>query len=125
MQAEFIPLTEREHGADHGHPAGAVVEMRPGPDLAPGVARDQVDEFGVERVLVGDRFVDPGIRAPCVAAPCRHRCVVDRPWWVSPVIASAAKQSSSPRKERMDCFVASLLAMTAATVASGNRRSCR
>src|SRR6185312_1156362 len=29
------------------------------------------------------------------------------------VIASEAKQSISPRKERMDCFVASLLAMTA------------
>jgi hypothetical protein len=28
------------------------------------------------------------------------------------VIASAAKQSISPRKGRMDCFVASLLAMT-------------
>ncbi|THD56648.1 MAG: hypothetical protein E8A46_03335 [Bradyrhizobium sp.] len=29
------------------------------------------------------------------------------------VIASEAKQSILPRKERMDCFVASLLAMTA------------
>jgi hypothetical protein len=28
------------------------------------------------------------------------------------VIASEAKQSLSPRKERMDCFVAALLAMT-------------
>jgi hypothetical protein len=28
------------------------------------------------------------------------------------VIASEAKQSISPSKERMDCFVASLLAMT-------------
>jgi hypothetical protein len=28
------------------------------------------------------------------------------------VIASAAKQSMSPGKERVDCFVASLLAMT-------------
>jgi hypothetical protein len=28
------------------------------------------------------------------------------------VIASEAKQSISPHKERMDCFVASLLAMT-------------
>jgi len=32
--------------------------------------------------------------------------------WLS-VIASAAKQSIVPRKERMDCFVATLLAMTA------------
>ena len=28
------------------------------------------------------------------------------------VIASGAKQSIAPRKERMDCFVAALLAMT-------------
>src|SRR5829696_2185238 len=32
------------------------------------------------------------------------------------VIASAAKQSIPPRKERMDCFVASLLAMTKESV---------
>jgi hypothetical protein len=32
------------------------------------------------------------------------------------VIASEAKQSIVPRKERMDCFVASLLAMTATHV---------
>ncbi|WP_212034187.1 hypothetical protein, partial [Bradyrhizobium sp. JYMT SZCCT0428] len=31
---------------------------------------------------------------------------------MSAVIASEAKQSMAPRKERMDCFVASLLAMT-------------
>jgi hypothetical protein len=31
---------------------------------------------------------------------------------VSSVIASEAKQSISPHEERMDCFVASLLAMT-------------
>src|SRR5258706_6209866 len=31
---------------------------------------------------------------------------------VETVIASEAKQSISPRKERVDCFVASLLAMT-------------
>src|SRR5258708_38355277 len=30
----------------------------------------------------------------------------------NPVIASEAKQSIAPRKERMDCFVAALLAMT-------------
>ncbi len=29
-----------------------------------------------------------------------------------PVIASEAKQSTSPHGDRMDCFVASLLAMT-------------
>src|SRR6266702_2099077 len=38
-----------------------------------------------------------------------RRCVLMN----DPVIASEAKQSIMPRKERMDCFVASLLAMTA------------
>jgi hypothetical protein len=37
------------------------------------------------------------------------------------VIASEAKQSISPRKGRMDCFVASLLATTALHL---NRRGC-
>jgi hypothetical protein len=40
------------------------------------------------------------------------------------VIASEAKQSISPSKERMDCFVASLLAMTSDTVPR-SRRSFR
>jgi hypothetical protein len=35
------------------------------------------------------------------------------------VIASEAKQSISPHEERMDCFVASLLAMTAVSTYSG------
>ena len=61
MQAEFVPLPERDHGADHQHAPGAMVEMRPGPDIAPGIARDQVLEIGVERIAVGDRFVDPFI----------------------------------------------------------------
>ncbi len=61
MQAEFIPLAERHHGADHKHAAGAVVEMRPGPDVAPGITGDQVLEIGIERVAVRDRFVDPFI----------------------------------------------------------------
>src|SRR5882724_2393983 len=59
MQAEFIPLAERYHGTDHKHAPCTMVEMRPGPDIAPGVARDQVLEIGIERVAVGDRFVDP------------------------------------------------------------------
>ena len=61
MQAKLVPLAERDHGADDKHAAGAVVEMRPGPDIAPGIARDQVLEIGIERITVGDRFVDPGI----------------------------------------------------------------
>src|SRR6266700_4473958 len=35
-----------------------------------------------------------------------------KPSIASAVIASEAKQSIAPRKERMDCFVAALLAMT-------------
>src|SRR5436190_6434181 len=59
MQAEFIPLSQRHHGADDQHAAGAMVEMRSGPDVAPGIAGDQVLEVGVERVAVFDRLVDP------------------------------------------------------------------
>jgi hypothetical protein len=69
VKAKFIPLAERDHGADHQHAPGALIEMRPGPDFAPGMARDQIDELGVERILVGDRFIDPGI-AEHLAALC-------------------------------------------------------
>ena len=48
VQANFIPLAERHHGADHQYAAGAFVEMRPRPDLAPRMTRDEVDEVGVE-----------------------------------------------------------------------------
>src|SRR5579871_1067954 len=61
MQAELVPLPERDHGADHQHPPRALVEMRPRPDLAPGVTGDEVLEVGVEGVAVRNRFVDPGI----------------------------------------------------------------
>ena len=32
VQAKFIPLTERDHGADDEHAPGSLIEMRPGPD---------------------------------------------------------------------------------------------
>src|ERR1700738_3270659 len=35
--------------------------MRPGPDLAKSIARDQFLEFAVEGVAVGKPLVDPGI----------------------------------------------------------------
>jgi hypothetical protein len=48
-----------------------------------------------------------------------HRDIF-RPWGKGDtVIASAAKQSMSRKKERMDCFVASLLAMTKGIVEAG------
>jgi len=74
VKAEFIPLTERDHGADYQHPPGALVEMRPGPDFAPRMAGDQVEELGVERILVGDRFIDPGIAEHLAAL--RHAIIV-------------------------------------------------
>jgi hypothetical protein len=45
------------------------------------------------------------------AAPGRRRIPISTAQSIH-VIASAAKQSMSQRKERMDCFVAALLAMT-------------
>jgi len=73
VKAEFIPLTERDHGADHQHPPDALIEMRPGPDFAPRMARDQIDELGVERILVGDRSIDPDIAEHLAAL--RHALV--------------------------------------------------
>src|SRR4030088_367200 len=61
MQSKFIPLAKRQQGSDHQYPPGALVEMRPGPDIGPRMARDQVDELRVEGIHVGRRFIDPGI----------------------------------------------------------------
>src|ERR1700730_15465200 len=61
VKAEFIPLTERDQGADHQDAAGAPGGMRPGPDIGPRMTRDQVDEVGVEGIHAGGGFVDPGI----------------------------------------------------------------
>src|ERR1700689_5916400 len=114
MQAEFIPLAERYHGADHQHAPGPLVEMRPGPDFTPGMARDQVDELAVERIPAGDRFVDPGIAKHLAAL--RHAVVAAfLAALVSPLpvmARSEATKQSMPHK-KLDCFVASLLAMTA------------
>src|ERR1039458_4813977 len=56
------------------------------------------------RPLLGERFINASgaSRREGVKACLKHTAV----------IASEAKQSISPRNERMDCFVASLLAMT-------------
>src|ERR1700694_747665 len=60
VQAKFIPLAKRQQGTDHDHPAGSLVEMRPGPDVGPCMTRDQFDKFPVEGIRVGARLVDPG-----------------------------------------------------------------
>src|SRR5262245_4178589 len=99
MQAEFIPLSERHHGADHEHPAGAVVEMRPGPDIAPGIAGDQVLEVGIERVAVLDRLVDPLIAEHLAALGHAVVAALVVVHVSPPVIASEAKQSISPLAE--------------------------
>src|SRR5690349_11274661 len=61
MQLELVPLAQREQRADDEDAPRALVEMRPGPDLAPGIARDQVLKFGAEGAAVLLRLVDPGI----------------------------------------------------------------
>jgi hypothetical protein len=50
------------------------------------------------------------------------RTMAETPSGVETVIASKAKQSISPRKERVDCFVATLLAMTATIFARPGHR---
>src|SRR5215831_13064098 len=74
VQAKLIPLPERDHSANDQDSPRALVEMRPGPDLAPGIARDQVLEIGVESVAFLDRLVDPGV-AQDLSAFC-HAAVV-------------------------------------------------
>src|SRR6476660_9637887 len=61
MQAEFLPLVEGKHRADHQDTTGALVIMRACPNLAPGGARDEILKFFVERRLPGVRAIDPGI----------------------------------------------------------------
>src|SRR3984893_18511632 len=97
VKAEFIPLTERDQGADHQYAAGALVEMRPGPDIGPRVTRDQVDEVRVKGIDVGGRFVDPGI--PKHLAALRH-AVVTAFLIVHgrPLVSDASK--SPPRRRR-------------------------
>ena len=73
MQAKLVPLAERHHGADHQHAPRAVIEMRTGPDLTPGIAGDEIDEVGVESVFPRDRFIDPGIAQHLAAL--RHAVV--------------------------------------------------
>src|ERR1700674_4456738 len=59
VQAILLPAAERHGGGEHDQAARGVVEAGPGPDLAPGVAGNEVEEFLVERRLVLDRAVDP------------------------------------------------------------------
>jgi hypothetical protein len=73
VQAKFVPLAECNHGADHQHAPRVVIEMRPGPDLSPGVAGDEIDEIGVEGIPALDRFIDPGIAQHLAAL--RHAVV--------------------------------------------------
>src|SRR6266404_1155006 len=63
VQTKFVPLAERDQSADDKHATGALIEMRPGPDIGPRMARDQVDEVSIKGIHVGGRFVDPGIAA--------------------------------------------------------------
>src|SRR6185295_15204958 len=50
VHLELLPAAEGEQRPDHQDPARADVQARPRPDLAPGVARDEVLELGREPV---------------------------------------------------------------------------
>src|SRR5216684_6569625 len=73
VQLKFIPLAKPQQGSDHQYPAGALVEMRTGPDIRPRMTRDQIDEIRIEGIGVGGGFIDPGI-AKYLAA-LRHAVV--------------------------------------------------
>src|SRR6266511_3692457 len=61
LHAKLLPPADRHHGANDQHAAGALVEMRPRPDLAPGAAGDEILPLGVERIPVCLGPIDPGI----------------------------------------------------------------
>src|SRR3954468_20584817 len=109
MQAEFIPLPKRNHGADHQHPPRALVEMRPRPDLAPGVARDHVLEICVECIATTDRLVDPGIAQHFSA----HVHTGIAAFLVVHAVLLLRHCQSVTAEGFLDCFAA--LAMTVAT----------
>src|SRR6267142_3043063 len=73
VQLKFIPWAKRQQGSNHQHPAGAFVEMLPGPDIRPCMTRDQVDEIRIEGIGIGSGFIDPGIAEHLAAL--RHAVV--------------------------------------------------
>src|SRR5258706_2724328 len=58
MQLELVMgLEGDQHGKRH-HAARLAIEARPGPDLAPGIAGDQVLKLFIEGIALGQRAVD-------------------------------------------------------------------
>src|SRR6185436_3535581 len=58
VHLELFPSADRDHRADDEDAPRANIEARPRPDLTPGVARDQILEFRVERGGLRDRAID-------------------------------------------------------------------
>src|SRR6266508_6384768 len=95
VHAEFLPPADRHHGANDKHAAGALVEMRSRPDLAPGAAGDEILPLGVEGIPVGIGAIDPGIAqnlAAGVGAASVTLLVVHR---FAPLKVSAGKNPST------------------------------
>jgi len=71
MEFELLPATERAADREHDHASGPGIESGRAPDLVPGIARDQVLEFGIERIGACERTVNPRVaehRAPVAQA---------------------------------------------------------
>ena len=70
VQLELLPAAQRGGDRHHDDAPRLDVQPRAAPDLMPGVAGDEVLEFGGEVVGAGHRLVDPGVTQH--AAPVAH-----------------------------------------------------
>lgn len=61
MELELGFPAERDRHRQRQQPPRLVIEPRPGPDIAQGVARDEIEEIGVERSPPRRRAIDMGI----------------------------------------------------------------
>src|SRR5665213_1896384 len=103
-------------GIDRDHVVAALRQVFEGE-----IARPHIDRRGPHH---RDRLhaVENRSDVVVVVGVVVHLNIQSRP---GAVIASAAKQSIVPQEERMDCFVAALLAMTEATYPAISARASR
>src|SRR5262245_29622236 len=68
VHAEFLPASDRHHGADHQDAPRARIEMRPRPYLRPGAAGDEILPLGIEVGAACGGTVDPGVAEDLAAS---------------------------------------------------------
>lgn len=61
MELELGFAAERDRHGQHQQPPGLVIEPGPRPDITPGIARDDIEEIGIERGPLRRRAIDMSI----------------------------------------------------------------